>query len=223
MNRKPRLDHLVIAATSLEAGVAYVKSRLGVEIPFGGEHVKMGTHNHLMLLGNETFLEVIAINEIQAPPGRPRWYGLDDPYIRGCLVKQPALLTWVINTNDLAALMLAANYSLGNAEPVSRGELSWLFGLPEDGRLLGGGMLPYAIEWHTSKHPSNHMAELGCRLEKIEIFHPYPQWLGSALQSIDAADLVQLHTLPAGECPYLSVDISTPIGKVQLQSYRSKL
>lgn len=222
MKRQPRLDHIVIAAASLKEGVAYVKRELGVDMPFGGEHVKMGTHNHLMQLGNDVFLEVITINENAAPPGRPRWYGLDDPYTRGCLVNQPAVLAWVINTDDLASLMQSASYSQGNSELVTRGDLSWLFGLPEDGRLLAGGMLPYAIEWHVDKHPSGKMADLNCRLERLEIFHPYPEWIESALQSINALELVRVKAIPANDSPFLSAVIKTPNGKVQLQSHRPK-
>ncbi|MEE8364674.1 MAG: VOC family protein [Gammaproteobacteria bacterium] len=43
---------MVIAADSLEQGVDYVRSTLGVDIPRGGVHQTMGTHNHLMQLGN---------------------------------------------------------------------------------------------------------------------------------------------------------------------------
>ena len=67
-----KIDHLVIGAESLIQGVEYVKSCLGVEMPFGGVHVKMGTHNHLMRLGDGIFLEIIAINPEIDPPNRPR-------------------------------------------------------------------------------------------------------------------------------------------------------
>lgn len=72
------LDHLVIGAASLEAGVEYVKEVLGVDIPAGGHHEKMGTCNHLMQLGKDVFLEVIAIDKTLAAPSRPRWYGLEN-------------------------------------------------------------------------------------------------------------------------------------------------
>ena len=77
------LDHLVVGAASLEQGVTYIQEQLGVAIPKGGEHPLMGTHNHLMQLGNDVFLEVIAVNPDAPTPDRPRWYGLDDPFVRG--------------------------------------------------------------------------------------------------------------------------------------------
>ncbi len=213
-----KIDHIVIGASCIPEGVNYVKNMFGVDIPYGGEHIKMGTHNHLMKLGDETFLEVIAINEKIAPPSRPRWYGLDDPYTRRCIERQPSLLTWVVNTRDMIGLMQQATFSLGKSELISRGNLSWYFGLPEDGRLLAGGLLPYAIEWHTDMHPSESMADLGCNLQSLEIYHPYPVWLQNSLESIGALQLVKINELPANETPYLSVDIGTPSGTVQLQS-----
>ena len=214
----PKIDHIVIGASYLSEGVDYIKQTLGVDIPFGGEHMKMGTHNHLMQLGDGMFLEVIALNKNIDPPSQPRWYGLDDPYIRLCIEKQPRLLTWVVNTQSLAGLMQQASFSLGQSELVSRGSLSWNFGLPKDGRLLAGGLLPYAIEWHTDTHPSQNMAELGCKLKSLEIHHPYPVWLRDSLESIDALQLVKINELPANGTPYLSADIETPSGTVQLHS-----
>lgn len=99
-----RLDHIVIGAATLEQGVTYIRETLGIEIPPGGEHFHMGTHNHLMQLGNEIFLEVMAINPKAVAPNRPRWFGLDDPFIKAQLEYQPRLLTWVVNTPDIALL-----------------------------------------------------------------------------------------------------------------------
>jgi hypothetical protein len=47
---RTRIDHLVIGASSLDQGVAYVEAVLGATMPFGGVHLQMGTHNHLMPL-----------------------------------------------------------------------------------------------------------------------------------------------------------------------------
>ena len=212
------MDHLVIGAASLEQGVDYVADLLGVDIPFGGVHLKMGTHNHLMQLGNNTFVEVIAMNDEIEPPNSPRWYGLDDPFVRQQISVKPALLTWVVNTKNIKQLIEASNLSLGNAELISRGDLSWYFGLPKDGRLLAGGMLPYAIEWHTDTHPSKNMADLGCELHSFEIHHPHAQWLRKALESIGALSLVEIKEIPKNIAPYLTANISTPSGIKELSS-----
>ena len=39
------LDHVTIGCASLAQGIAYVRERLGVEVPAGGQHPRMGTHN----------------------------------------------------------------------------------------------------------------------------------------------------------------------------------
>ena len=213
-----KIDHLVIGASTLIQGVNFVADILGVEMPYGGTHSKMGTHNHLMQIGDGVFIEVIAINWEIDPPGRPRWYGLDDPFIRQQIEKQPALLTWVVNTRNINELIRMANFSLGKAELISRGNLSWHFGLPEDGRLLAGGMLPYAIEWKTDRHPSANMADLKCRFHSLEIYHTYSRWLQSALTSIGALDLVKIKTLPKDQAPYMIAKINTPYGNKELCS-----
>jgi hypothetical protein len=213
-----RIDHLVIGSATLVRGVDYVKDRLGVEMPFGGIHEKMGTHNHLMQLGKNVFLEIIAINDEIDPPKRPRWFGLDDQKIRRQVEMQPALLTWVVNTDNLNALQQKAQFSVGIIEKISRGDLNWYFGLPRDGRLLAGGMLPYAIEWRTEEHPCANMADLGCRFHSLEIYHPYAPWLQTALDSIGAAKLVKICPLPSNETPYLKAYIHTPRGLRELSS-----
>lgn len=213
---KTKLDHLVIAADNLEKGVAYVRERLGVDIPYGGVHMKMGTHNHVMRLGDDIFLEVIAINPDIDPPERPRWFGLDDPFVRRQISEQPVLLSWVVNTKDIMNFLQQTTFSFGKAELLSRNNLSWYFALPDDGRLLAGGMLPYAIEWQTDIHPSIDMVDCGCRFQGLEIYHSHSVWLHSVLQSIEAESLVNISTLPPNTAPYLKAYINTPNGVKEL-------
>jgi hypothetical protein len=213
-----RIDHLVIGAADLAQGVAFVREELGVDIPFGGAHEKMATHNHLLSLGGDVFLEVIAIDPQTPIPQRPRWFGLDDPYVRGQIQEKPALLTWVVNTHDIQKLLQAGDFLFGKADLLRRGDLSWYFGLPEDGRLLAGGMLPYVIQWRTASHPARRMADRGCRLGALAIHHPHVAWLQSALESIGAVDLVTIHPLPANETPYLLATIETPSARVELRT-----
>ncbi len=213
---KPKIDHLVIGARDLRQGIAYVREVLGAEMPFGGVHEQMGTHNHLMRLGEAVFLEVIAVNPDAPPLSAPRWYGLDDPIVRREIEKQPALLAWVINTGDIRALLKKSGVFLGRPALLHRGSLSWHFGVTDDGRLPAGGMLPYVIEWRSNDPPAGSMADLGCRLRSLEIHHPYPAWLREALASIEASDLVTIQELPKDRIPYLSAHIDTPRGRTIL-------
>ena len=56
------LDHLVVAANNLEAGVHHVIEALGVEPAPGGRHDYMNTHNAVLRLGPKTYLEIIAVD-----------------------------------------------------------------------------------------------------------------------------------------------------------------
>ena len=212
------LDHIVIGASSLEQGVRYLKDRLGVDIPKGGEHPLMGTHNHLMRLGRGTFLELIAVNPAAPAPARPRWYGFDDPFVRARLAQGPQLLAWVVNTPRFERHR--ASFSFGEPTEVSRGDLRWLFGIPDDGRLLAGGMAPYLIQWLTQTHPADVVPDLGCSLKAFELHHPQPEWLTNVLSSVDAANLADVRALRSTDAPFLVAHIETPEGIKMLSSHK---
>jgi hypothetical protein len=211
------LDHIVIAAESLQQGVDYLQRKLGVEIPPGGKHQNMATHNHVMQLGNDAYIEVIAIDPAGQIPRHPRWFGLDTPLMRAALREQPRLITWVMNTNDLQSLANQAGFDIGIPTKLSRDNLSWEFALPDDGRLLGNGMLPYCIQWHTTPHPSQAMVDHGCLLQELTIHHNRPRWLSDRLDAIGADHLVHIEPLTDGETAYLSATIDTPNGTVVLK------
>jgi hypothetical protein len=48
------LDHLVVAAATLEQGEDHLEAMLGVRPQRGGKHVAMGTHNSLLRLDART-------------------------------------------------------------------------------------------------------------------------------------------------------------------------
>ncbi len=218
MTVKVSLDHLVIAAADLSSGVDYVKDQLGVEMPFGGEHEKMGTHNHLMSLGADSFLEIIAVNPKANQPNRPRWYGLDDPYLRAQIVKQPRLIAWVVNTTNIRQLMSLTEFPFGQIELISRDKLNWYFALPEDGRLHGPGLIPYLMQWNTDLHPARNMADLGCRFRDLALYHPNPDWLESILKQINAYELAEVVELAKNQTAHMTATIETPTGVRKLSN-----
>src|SRR5215471_8417337 len=73
------LDHLVVAAATLEQGEDYVEARVGIRPKRGGQHVAMGTHNSVLRLGERVYLEVIAVDPQGCAPAQPRWFELDQP------------------------------------------------------------------------------------------------------------------------------------------------
>ena len=211
-----QLDHIVVAAESLQQGVDYLRTSLGVDVPAGGVHQTMGTHNHLMQLANDAYLEVIAIDPAARAPRHPRWFGLDDALLRAALKQRPRLLTWVMNTSDIRHLVASTGFDIGTPTALSRDNLKWEIALTDDGRLLGGGMLPYCIQWHSSPHPSRGMADLGCILHALTIYHNRPHWVAERLDAMGASHLVQVEALADDQAPYLSAMIETPKGLLYL-------
>lgn len=193
-------------------GCAYVEAELGVALPPGGEHPRMGTHNHLMQLSATSFLEVIAINPTQPVPNRPRWFALDDPHVQQRLRREPQLLTWVVNTTDLATTHRHSLVDLGEIIPQTRGELNWLITVPNDGHLPGAGFIPTAIQWQVADHPAQRMSALGCSLASLRLYHPYTEWLTAALAALGAANHVSVHPLPGNSLPYMVAEFITPNG-----------
>jgi len=161
------LDHLVVAARTLDEGVAWVESRLGVKMAGGGKHASMGTHNRLLRLDRCRYLEVIAIDPEAPAPGRPRWFELDTAAMQARLARAPALIHWVDRTDDLEASL--ASYP----EPVeilslARGPYRWRMGVPRDGRLPGNGSVPTLIEWQGGLHPWDALPETGVSLMEFD-------------------------------------------------------
>ena len=170
------LDHLVVIAPSLDAGAAHVRDRLGMEMAAGGRHPQMGTHNLVLRLGDAVFLEVIAVDPAAPPPGRPRWFGLDDAAaVRAHWEAGRRLRAWVARTSDLDAVLAREGDLLGEKVRVSRGDRAWDFALRPDGCLPGDGAVPPVIDWGGRGNPAAEMADRGARLRALEMEHPDPE------------------------------------------------
>ena len=209
---KPRLDHVAIGAGTLAQGVAWLKDILGVDIPPGGHHAAMSTHNHLMATGGGTYLEVLAIDPDAPPPGRNRWFGLDDPAIADGLTARPRPHAWIVNTDDLDAVIAASPVDLGRAIRLERGNLRWRMAVRDDGALPAGGALPLFIEWPPGVHPAAAMADLGCRLDRVMITDPDPQRLRAWMQDLGLDTLADLSAGPRA----LRFAMTCPTGPVIL-------
>lgn len=203
------LDHLVIVAPDLAAGVAYVRGCLGLTMPEGGRHREMGTRNHILRLGPATFLEVIAVDADAAPPGRPRWFGLDDgARVRADWEAGRRLRGWVARTDDLDGALRRHPGLFGDALAVSRGRLTWRFALRPDGAWPEDAALPCPMMWGDGPHPAAAMPDLGCRLAGLTLTHPDPDRIAALYRTLDLADAP---TVRAGAFGYRA-EIATPGG-----------
>jgi hypothetical protein len=186
------LDHLVVAAATLEEGEDYVESRLGARPLRGGKHVAMGTHNSLLKLGEKTYLEVIAIDPDGVAPGRPRWFGLDTAALRAAVQGAPQLIHWVARTDDIFAARRACPVDCGDVHAMARGTFEWRITIPADGRLPGDGLLPTLIQWADERHPTDAMPDAGIRLVALAGAHPEPNAIRSALTALSLADTLKV-------------------------------
>lgn len=208
------LDHLVVAARALEEGVAWVEARLGVAMGTGGKHALMSTHNRVLNLGGRRFLEVIAVDPQAPPPGRPRWFSLDEPEMIERLEQGPALIHWVARSDDIERAVRAT--AAGEAEILSlaRGPYRWRMGVPRSGRLAQQGIAPTMIQWDGA-HPCDAAPESGCRLERLVLRHPEAARTLDALRAagLRGEEPVEAREQGAG----LEARIRTPKGIVELR------
>ncbi len=225
--RRTSLDHLVVVAPSLGAGVDWCERTLGVTPGPGGEHPLMGTHNRLLRVATVDFprayLEIIAINSVAAPaaPMRARrWFDMDSPALQASLAQHgPQLVHFVANVPDIG-IALAALAALGHdrgpalaaSRATPRGLLQWQISVRDDGQRLFGGGLPTLIEWG-STHPAGGMPDSGVTLQALSVSHPQADALRAAYNAIGLQEVTLTHG-PAN----IVATLRTPLGSVSLES-----
>jgi hypothetical protein len=185
---------------------------IGATMPMGSKHDAMSTHNCVCQAGNESFLELIAIDPEAPDPGRVRWFTLDDPATQARIAKEPRALCWVVNTTDLEAVVAASPVDLGEIVHFQRGDRTWRLTVPKDGSLPEGGLIPAFIEWSPGPHPSTGQQDIGIRLDAIDLHHPDPAALIATLKALKVDHLVTVQKGPRA----LSFALNTPAGKVTL-------
>ena len=233
------IDHLVVAARTLDEGVRWCEATLGVTPGPGGEHALFGTHNRLLRLqaaaaqGSESagsaepppYLEIIAINPAARPERaapQKRWFDLDDEMLRARLERDgPALIHWVARVDRLDAV-LAAWDALGlhrgapiaASRPTPQGLLEWRLTVRDDGARLLDGCLPTLIAWGP-RHPATEMPDSGLRLKDFRLVHPDAELLTQALRVAGLGGIpVQSPTGAATAGPRAT--LATPRGEVAL-------
>ena len=178
------LDHIAVIAPDLAAGAAWVREVLGVEMPAGGKHPEMGTHNRLVALGPDLYLEVIAIDPEAPTPPHPRWFGLDDrEEVERHWREGRRLRAYVARCTDIAATIGARTEAYGTPMRVSRGDREWLFAGGPDGELPYGA-LPCLIDWGARGTPAPSMPDLGLRLEQFVVETPASHTLQAGLDAL---------------------------------------
>ena len=205
------LDHLAISARTLAEGTAAIEAALGVPLAPGGQHPHMATHNRLLSLGPDLYLEVIATDPAQPRPAWPRWFDLDR------FTGPPRLTNWICRCDDLDAALATAPPGTGTPVALARGDFRWRMAVPDTGILPYDNTFPALIEWQGDAHPAPRLPDLGVRLIGLEIAHPDADGLRRALEGrlTDPRLTDPRLTITAGP-PALRARFSTPQGERHL-------
>lgn len=209
-----KLDHLSVVAPTLDEGVKHIKECLDIDIPFGRKHVDMGTHNHLLSLGEKAYLEVIAADTQANTPAFPRWFGLDNSTaVRKAWDQGRRLRAWVASTRDIDQCLVKHALVLGVKRRLRGGATEFFFTVPRDGALPKDGAAPFLIDrlGRERSIPSN--AQLGCVLTSIRLEHPQFEQVNNLI-----ADLNVLNAPQAvfGSSCRMVLSVDTPSGERKL-------
>lgn len=210
------VDHLVVAAASLDEGVAWCEATLGVTPGPGGRHPLMGTHNRLVKIASaaypQAYLEILAIDPEAAPPGRRRWFGMDDRDLSA----GPQLIH-MVGRSPMLDMHRWGLITVGHrpGDPITAGRdtpegpLSWQILVREDGQLDCGGALPTLIQWQ-GRHPADAMPDSGVVLRSLALCGVPDR----------AREVLRLRGVQVSSAagPALQAVFSTPHGDVTLAS-----
>lgn len=176
----------------------------------GGRHIRWGTHNALLSLGDGVYLELIAPDPEREAGVEPRVFGVHE-------AGEPRLVAWAARVDSLEHCVshaFSGGLSLGRVIAGSRSRpdgdvLSWRLTDPQV--VIEDGVVPFLIEWGASRHPSADAAPAG-RLLSLRADHPYPDRVSHALSAL----MLEMH-VSAAEKPALIATLDTPRGMVLLR------
>jgi hypothetical protein len=235
-----QIDHLVIAASTLEQGVQWCEAHLGITPGQGGEHALFGTHNRLFKIATPTFpmayLEIIAIDPhaTRSPKILARhphlWFDLGSSALQKSISKTPRFIHFVVSTSDIKAARMALRQEGIDRGPAIRAErqtkkgvLHWQISVRADGQRLFDGALPTLIQWGKPDaidplqlHPRNTLPRSGVTLQSMDITHPSDEKLRTAYASIGLQG-ISISNGPAN----MKATLQTPKGIVVLESLES--
>ena len=80
-----KLDHIVLAANTLEEGTSYIENKLRIKLSNIGYHKDMGTHNRVVKISKSVYLEVISIDPNCEQIKSKRWFNLDSSKLQSIM------------------------------------------------------------------------------------------------------------------------------------------
>ena len=163
------IDHIVVGAKNLKEGADYIENLLKSKLSPESKHNLMGTHNKVIKIGDDCYLEVLAIDPHANSIKTDRWFNLDNPKVTNELSSLPRLLGYVVNFDKKLINKKYLPFFV-----VERDQFKWKFAMPNpinEEKFPGinnNGIMPNYIKWLTNK-PLTNMPESNFKLETIEI------------------------------------------------------
>lgn len=205
------VDHLVYCVPNLEASIEDLEKRLGVRAEIGGKHTSQGTKNALINLGNNCYLELLAIDEENDSVIGNRWMGID-------LIEQAKLTRWSIKTTDIileSALLNKYNKDLSEIKEGSRltptGQiLRWRMTIPLAQPEVE--LAPFLLDWSDSDaHPTDKLTQ-HCHLKELKLYSsPSSSKVSHCLADLDLSGIIN-----DGATTKIKALIDGPNGLVEL-------
>ena len=164
-----KLDHIVIGAYTLEEGTEFVETKLQAKLSDIGYHKDMGTHNRVIRISDQIYLEVVALDPQNMILKNRKWFNLDNSNLQLKLKKSPQIIGYVIENERLGISKYYDQFF-----EASRGEYRWHFAMPKlkknilDIGIIETGIIPSLISWK-SKKPIYQMKKNQFELISFEI------------------------------------------------------
>ena len=164
-----KLDHIVFGAFTLEEGTEFVENILQANLSDIGYHKDMGTHNRVIRISDEIYLEVVAIDPKIRNLKNRKWFNLDNSNLQLKLKKSPQIIGYVIEKKDIKISKYYDPFF-----EASRANYRWQFAMPTyknkflDSEIVETGIIPSLISWKSEK-PINQMKKNQFELISFEI------------------------------------------------------
>ena len=211
------LDHLVLITADLQRTSDWIAERTGVVPTYGGRHPGAGTHNALLALGEDCYLEILAPVSRHALAQHP-WAQL------ARAAEEPRLLTYCVRPNFPLLMVAGRLEAQGWREsPVTAGERTCPDGSTLRWRILRfasnpfGFAFPFFIDWGNQVHPARSLQAAGhdgrVRLGGFAVGNPRATSLAKLLGEL-GHDVVAYRS----DRTEFRVWLDTPRGSVRLPS-----
>ena len=164
-----KLDHIVFGALTLDEGTEFVESILKSKLSDIGYHKDMGTHNRVIRISDEVYLEVVSIDPQKSNLKNRKWFNLDNSNLQSKLKNSPQIIGYVIEKNDISISKYYDPFF-----EASRASYRWQFAMPTyqnnilDSEIIEMGIIPSLICWK-SKKPIYQMKKNQFELISFEI------------------------------------------------------